>query len=1203
MGKNTSKKSVDDIKKTQSFKEINSAGNINKVIFPNTLQVGLSSDEFASTISGSIHHTRQGKSYLVAGDNITITSASNGQITIDASSGEAVGTVTEVSVGTGLDITTPTSTPYIQLDLSEIPTSTTDGDGDHFVVVNNSNVHKKLTKGSINLSGFNNDSGFVTENTMGSGFVLEDGAGTEVTITENKEVKFREGTGIEINWTDTSDGTDADPYDMQFAVDVSDFMSNGANNRIVTATGTDGMNAETNLTFDGSDLTVTGRILPGADDTYDLGSTTAAWQDLHLEGNINFTDDAEIDVASGQLTLDVAGDIILDADGDQIYFKAAGNERFRFNLDATPTIDVTGNFTIDGSGTMVLNADGGSLTIKDSTSTHFLFDMDNTELTIYDDVTSSDYLKFKVDTNGASTISTNDNDGTSGDLTFEVDGSITLDSLTGDINFVDNSNNTIFNFDLDNGRFRMRDDADTGDYFDIQVVPNGGVTLTTVDNAASNARLIANIDGYIDLNATGDITLDASGDIALSADGDQITMDDGQGNTRFTFNLDSTPELDINGNFTIDCGGDIVIDAGGGQIDFKDGGTNHFLFDMDNTSMSIYDDTNSNDYFRIQVAANGSTTLSTYDNDGTSGNMSLSADGSITLDSSGDITLDAAGDQIYFKDSGTTKLTYNIPQLGAVEVDVVGNYALTGSGGLTFDAGSDEIKFNGSGVTELTFELDSTPRIISPSPLGIYSTGDMTLDASTDIILDAAGTDIVFKSGGITKLTHNIPNAGAVEVDVVGAYIIDASGDITLDAGGDQIYFKDSGNTRITYNIGGSGVDPVGIETTGAYAITGSGIILNATDVVPQVVLKNNNTTRMTFNLDSTPEMDVAGNFTLDCTGDITLDADGGQIYFGDGGNNYLGFNVDGTNDSIDATGNLTLDVSGDITLDAGGADITFKSAGVTKLAYNIPQLSGVTAAVTGDYTLDVSGDITLDAGGNELYIADSGNTFARFTSAYNTTDGSGDKVGMFYIDSNDTIMGTGQRIMRIDSADQSMGTTNYWITFTQNGTLVGSIHSEVIYGTFTGNHPGVKLSGSLDYKLGSIVKSTGNVVHKSNSPNDISNAWVEFETTTSAKDKAVVGVYTGLWDEYNSFVSGSLHCYNAVGEGMLLVTDENGNIEVGDYICSSNREGHGMKQDSDSLKNFTVAKATESIDFSTIDVDSNLGFKSKLLACTYHCG
>ena len=41
---------------------------------------------------------------------------------------------------------------------------------------------------------------------MGDGFVIEDGDGTEVTITENKEVKFVEGSNININWTDTSNG-------------------------------------------------------------------------------------------------------------------------------------------------------------------------------------------------------------------------------------------------------------------------------------------------------------------------------------------------------------------------------------------------------------------------------------------------------------------------------------------------------------------------------------------------------------------------------------------------------------------------------------------------------------------------------------------------------------------------------------------------------------------------------------------------------------------------------------------------------------------------------------------------------------------------------------------------------------------------------------------------------------------------------------
>ncbi len=62
--------------------------------------------------------------------------------------------------------------------------------------------------------------GHVTGVTTGSAssmsFVLEDGDGTEVTISNSKEVKFVEGGGIDINWTDTSNGTDGDPYDLTF---------------------------------------------------------------------------------------------------------------------------------------------------------------------------------------------------------------------------------------------------------------------------------------------------------------------------------------------------------------------------------------------------------------------------------------------------------------------------------------------------------------------------------------------------------------------------------------------------------------------------------------------------------------------------------------------------------------------------------------------------------------------------------------------------------------------------------------------------------------------------------------------------------------------------------------------------------------------------------------------------------------------------
>ena len=48
------------------------------------------------------------------------------------------------------------------MDLSELSTSTSNGDGDFFVVVDSANAQKKLTKGNINNSGFNNDAGYTT---------------------------------------------------------------------------------------------------------------------------------------------------------------------------------------------------------------------------------------------------------------------------------------------------------------------------------------------------------------------------------------------------------------------------------------------------------------------------------------------------------------------------------------------------------------------------------------------------------------------------------------------------------------------------------------------------------------------------------------------------------------------------------------------------------------------------------------------------------------------------------------------------------------------------------------------------------------------------------------------------------------------------------------------------------------------------------
>jgi len=67
----------------------------------------------------------------------------------------------DVGAGTLIDVTADA----VNVDLSELATSTSDGDGDFFCVVDSGNAQKKLTKGNINLSGFNNDSNFTNKGT------------------------------------------------------------------------------------------------------------------------------------------------------------------------------------------------------------------------------------------------------------------------------------------------------------------------------------------------------------------------------------------------------------------------------------------------------------------------------------------------------------------------------------------------------------------------------------------------------------------------------------------------------------------------------------------------------------------------------------------------------------------------------------------------------------------------------------------------------------------------------------------------------------------------------------------------------------------------------------------------------------------------------------------------------------------------------
>ena len=180
-------------------------------------------------------------------------------------------------------------------------------------------------------------------------------------------------------------------------------------------------------------------------------------------------------------------------------------------------------------------------------------------------------------------------------------------------------------------------------------------------------------------------------------------------------------------------------------------------------------------------------------------------------------------------------------------------------------------------------------------------------------------------------------------------------------------------------------------------------------------------------------------------------------------------------------------------------------------------------------------------------------------------------------------------------------------------GTTISSTDTKLVvlgrvlanaYTPFTGAHIiNFDTNVTIDNLLyGMIMSSTGKVDYK-----DINNSIVTVKPSSIINDKTVYGVYSSKETIINeSNVSTTVYYVNSVGEGGMLVTNYNGEIQNGDYITTCPISGYGSLQNDDSLHSYTVAKCTQTTDWSTISttIDYNdITYKYCYVSCTYHCG
>jgi len=226
-----------------------------------------------------------------------------------------------------------------------------------------------------------------------------------------------------------------------------------------------------------------------------------------------------------------------------------------------------------------------------------------------------------------------------------------------------------------------------------------------------------------------------------------------------------------------------------------------------------------------------------------------------------------------------------------------------------------------------------------------FSASSITLDAATDITLDAGGADIILKDDGTEfgrfsnssgQLVIKSSGSATTAISMSGANVTIA-GNLTVTGtteGDSNITLGDAATDTVTFGgtISGSlvfeGSSADSFETTLVPGNPSADISLTLPATASDTLAGIASTQTLTNKTLTTPviaEIDSGSTITLDATTDINLDADGGDIILKDGGTEFGRFTNSGgqlvIKSSSSATTNMTM--SGANTTIAGNLTVT----------------------------------------------------------------------------------------------------------------------------------------------------------------------------------------------------------------------------------------------------------------------------------------
>ena len=542
----------------------------------------------------------------------------------------------------------------------------------------------------------------------------------------------------------------------------------------------------------------------------------------------------------------------------------------------------------------------------------------------------------------------------------------------------------------------------------------------------------------IKFDASGNVTtVPVSEVVGTDIDTQKITIKTSAGATKLVINGNITDLITAADNLTIvSTSGDIDFKPGGGQINLL-ASTGAQRMALDNTAqptMQYFQASNVTKLGVVDPTATrtlllpdasdtlvGKATTDTLTNKtlaspvitGSLGVGTLTGSGDILLDAAGDIVLDAAGDQVFFKDGGTLRITFELGAAGTSIVSASELVMAVTSGGINFkpqtgnvdfltNSGGQALQINAIGSSTITYYQNS-----NTTKLGVVNpTGSRVLllpDASDTLVGKATTDTLTNKTLANPAFTGNLNFSGDV--------VIDSSGDITLDADGGEIYFKDGGATRLTFQVSAvaatlNSASDFNVNSANDIALkpAGGNVDILGTngqqriqfDNTAQATMKyyqNSNTTSLGV-VDPTgaralllPDASdtLVGKATTDTLTNKTLASPTitGSLDMSDVNITNVG-SISLDRITNDGAGGITLDSSQGINYDAASGQNLFKVNGQTRLTVALNSSANQTITSLAILSLTSGSDINLRPNGGQLYILNNsgGDNFQFNTSA-----------------------------------------------------------------------------------------------------------------------------------------------------------------------------------------------------------------------------